>query len=220
MYFVQFLWHQRGKASSQGKDLCCSKPTQDDQPWIPTSHTHTLLFSSPLPSSLSSLSHLMVSDWCSSDTQLFAGTKYLTPDSKSQSEADYVYPDSLTLTAKRHHMIHHAKHICVWDTHFQAISNLGSCRAPAPVHWNNRTVLTVRVLTSQCTLCLKAFRTKIWDRSISYSSCFYEKVTHKPSLCKQIYSSSSNSDQSPELPVLLPQLSSFFFIYSSLTFYL
>lgn len=65
--------------------------------------------------------------------------------------------------------------VCVWHTKF--ISDLGSCRSPAPVHWNNRTVLTVGALMSLCTLCLKAFRTKMWDRSISYSSCFYEKVT-------------------------------------------
>lgn len=95
------------------------------------------------------------------------------------------------------------------------ISNLGSYRTPAPVHWNKRMLLMVRVLMSQCTLCLKALRTKIWDRSISCSSWFYEKMTHKPSLCKQIYSTSFNSDQSPELPVLLPELNTLF--SSSLT---
>lgn len=51
-------------------------------------------------------------------------------------------------------------------------------------------------------------------------TCFYKKVTRKPSLCKQIYASFSSSDRSSKLPVLLLRLRSFFFIYSSLTFYL
>lgn len=99
-----------GKASSQGANLCCFKPSQDDQPWIPTSHAHTLLFSSSLQVYWV---HVMVNDWWLSNKQLFTGTKSWTSDSKSKLEAAYVYPDSLTLTTKRHHKIHHAKHTCV-----------------------------------------------------------------------------------------------------------
>lgn len=152
------------------------------------------------PSPGLAVSHLMVSDWYP-NTQLSIGAKSLAP------EANCVYPDILILSTKRH--------LCMTPL---LTSVLGSSRKPAPVFWNKGTVLTVRALMSQYALCSKVFRTKIWDRSISCSSCFYKKVTHKPSLCKQIYSSSSSSDQSSELPVLLPQLNSFFFIYSSLTF--
>lgn len=47
----------------------------------------------------------MVSDWLSSDTQLFTGIKSQTLDSKSESEVDYAYQDSLILTTKRHHIM-------------------------------------------------------------------------------------------------------------------
>lgn len=57
--------------------------------------------------------HITVNDWWLLNTQLFTGTKFWTSDSKSELEAVYVYPDSLTLTTKRHHKIHHVKHTCV-----------------------------------------------------------------------------------------------------------
>lgn len=48
--------------------------------------------------------------------------------------------------------------MCKRDTFL--ISNLGNCKAPAPVHRDHRTVLPVGVFMLQCSLCLHAFRTK------------------------------------------------------------